>query len=60
MHCDFGGWPLIAAQIDRILKYIRGFPSVWIVRHDELAQWIRDQGIAEWTNAERFYRRPTL
>ena len=60
VHCHFGGRPLMAAQIDRILKYIRGFPDVWVVRHDELAQWIRDQGIAEWTNVERFYPRATL
>jgi peptidoglycan/xylan/chitin deacetylase (PgdA/CDA1 family) len=55
VHCHFGGRPLIAAQIDRILKYIRGFPDVWIVRHDELAQWILDNRIREWTNGERFY-----
>ncbi len=55
LHCHFGGRPLIAAQFDRILKYIRGFPDVWIVRHDELAQWVRDNGIREWTNGERFY-----
>jgi allantoinase len=55
VHCHFGGRPLIAAQIDRILKYIRGFPDVWIVRHDELAQWILDNGIREWTNGDRFY-----
>jgi len=33
--------PLMAAQVDRILKYIRGFPGAWFVRHDELAQWIK-------------------
>lgn len=55
VHCHFGGRPLIAAQIDRILKYIRGFPDVWIVRHDELAQWVLDNGIREWTNGNRFY-----
>jgi len=55
LHCHFGGRPLIAAQFDRILKYIRGFPDVWIVRHDELAQWIFDQGIQEWKNEDRFY-----
>lgn len=55
VHCHFGGRPLIAAQFDRILKYIRDFPDVWIVRHDELAQWIFNNGIKEWTNGERFY-----
>lgn len=55
VHCHFGGRPLIAAQIDRILKYIRGFPNVWIVRHDELARWVLNNKIGEWTNGQRFY-----
>ena len=55
VHCHFGGRPLIAAQVDRILKYIRGFPDIWIVRHDDLAQWILDNRIGEWTNGERFF-----
>ena len=55
VHCHFGGRPLIAAQIDRILKYIRGFPDVWIVRHDELARWVLENNIEEWTNGARFY-----
>jgi allantoinase len=55
VHCHFGGRPLIAAQFDRILKYIRGFPDVWIARHDTLAQWTLDNKIAEWTNGARFY-----
>jgi hypothetical protein len=49
----------MAAQVDRILKYIRGFPGAWFVRHDELAQWIKDNGIEEWTNQQRFFPRPT-
>jgi hypothetical protein len=24
-------------------------------RHDELAQWVLDNNIAEWTNRERFF-----
>jgi len=55
VHCHFGGRPLIAAQVDRILKYIRGFPDIWIVRHDDLAQWILNNRIGEWTNGERFF-----
>ena len=55
VHCHFGGRPLIAAQIDRILKYIRGFPEVWIVRHDELAKWVLDNKIGEWSNGARFF-----
>jgi peptidoglycan/xylan/chitin deacetylase (PgdA/CDA1 family) len=55
VHCHFGGRPLMAAQIDRILKYIRGFPGVWLVRHDELAQWVKDSNLAELTNQQRFF-----
>jgi peptidoglycan/xylan/chitin deacetylase (PgdA/CDA1 family) len=55
VHCHFGGRPLMAAQVDKILKYIKGFPNVWIVRHDELAQWIKDNEIDEWTNQKRFF-----
>jgi peptidoglycan/xylan/chitin deacetylase (PgdA/CDA1 family) len=55
VHCHFGGRPLMAAQIERVLKYIRGFPDVWLVRHDELAEWVRVNNIAEWTNRQRFF-----
>ena len=41
LHCHFGGRPLMAAQFDRILRYIHGFPDAWLVRHGELAQWIK-------------------
>jgi allantoinase len=55
VHCHFGGRPLMAAQIDRFLKYLRSFPDVWIVRHDELAQWVMDKRLREWTNEQRFF-----
>lgn len=55
VHCHFGGRPLMAAQIDRILKYIRGFSGAWLVRHDELAEWVKNNGLAEWTNQQRFF-----
>jgi hypothetical protein len=42
-------------MVDKIVKYFRGFPDVWMVRHDELAQWVRDNAIAEWTNQQRFF-----
>jgi peptidoglycan/xylan/chitin deacetylase (PgdA/CDA1 family) len=55
VHCHFGGRPLMAAVVDKVLKYIRGFPDVWIVRHDDLAQWVLDNAVAEWTNEARFF-----
>lgn len=55
VHCHFGGRPLMAAQLDGILKYISGFPNVWIVRHDVLARWALENEIREWTNQDRFF-----
>jgi peptidoglycan/xylan/chitin deacetylase (PgdA/CDA1 family) len=55
VHCHFGGRPLMAAQVDRILRYIRAYPDVWLARHDELAEWIKANKIAEWTNDRRFF-----
>ena len=55
LHCHFGGRPLMAAMLDKILKYIGDFPNIWIVRHDQLAQWVLDHEIDEWTNQARFF-----
>ena len=55
LHCHFGGRPLVAAHFDKILKYIRGFSDVWLVRHDDLAQWVLDNKIQEWSNGDRFF-----
>jgi len=55
LHCHFGGRPLMAAQFDRILKYIKAIPEVWLVRHDELAAWVKANGIREWSNEQRFF-----
>ena len=55
LHCHFGGRPLMAAQFDRILKYIKAFPAVWLVRHDELADWVKRSNVREWNNEQRFF-----
>jgi len=57
VHCHFGGRPLMAAMVDKVLGYIKSFPDVWVARHDELAQWIMDNRIEEWSNEQRFYGR---
>jgi len=54
VHGHFGGRPLVSAVVDQILSYIRGFPGVWVPRHDELAHWVNRQGIDEIGYAERF------
>jgi peptidoglycan/xylan/chitin deacetylase (PgdA/CDA1 family) len=55
VHCHFGGRPLMAAQLHKILRYIRGFPDVWIARHDDVAKWVKAEGFEEWTNQQRFF-----
>lgn len=39
VHSHFGGRPLIAAQLAKLLRYFRGFPDVWLVRHAALVDW---------------------
>jgi len=55
LHCHFGGRPLMAAQLNRILQYIKGFPGVWMGRHDELAQWVMERKLSEPPNRDRFF-----
>jgi allantoinase len=40
MHAHFGGRPLMAAVLVKILEYMKGFSRVWFARHDEMAKWI--------------------
>jgi peptidoglycan/xylan/chitin deacetylase (PgdA/CDA1 family) len=55
VHCHFGGRPLMAAQVHQILQYIRGFPNVWLGRHDTLAQWVMDRKLPDWPNKDRLF-----
>ncbi len=40
VHAHFGGRPLMSAMLTEVLQYMKGFPSVWFARHDEIARWI--------------------
>lgn len=55
VHANYGGRPLIAAMIDKFLGYMRGFPDVWVPRHDALARFVMKRGIDEWTYEQRFF-----
>ena len=46
LHSHTGGRPLVAAQIDRLLRYLKQFPEVWFVRHGALASEIAAGTIA--------------
>jgi peptidoglycan/xylan/chitin deacetylase (PgdA/CDA1 family) len=54
MHGNFGGRPLVAAMLDKLLSYIKDHPGVWVPRHDELASWINEHEIDEIDYLERF------
>lgn len=53
MHCHFGGRPLVAAVIDRILKYMKQYPDVWFASYAEIAEWIKSNGFSPHTYARR-------
>ena len=54
MHGNFGGRPLLAALLDKLLVYIKGHPGVWMPRHDELAHWVNEREIHEVGYLARF------
>jgi peptidoglycan/xylan/chitin deacetylase (PgdA/CDA1 family) len=43
VHSHFGGRPLIAAQLEKLLDTIAGSADAWLVRHDELVEWFLAQ-----------------
>jgi allantoinase len=54
LHSHTGGRPLIAAQIDRLLRHLKQFPEVWFVRHGELARTVAEGAVALPAPALRF------
>jgi allantoinase len=54
MHGNFGGRPLLAGLLDKLLTYIKGHEGVWMPRHDELAQWVNEHQIASIPYLDRF------
>jgi peptidoglycan/xylan/chitin deacetylase (PgdA/CDA1 family) len=58
MHGNFGGRPLMSAQLDKLLTHILAHDDVWMPRHDELAHWVNRHGIVDKPFTERFPRRP--
>jgi hypothetical protein len=42
LHCHFGGRPLIAAVLEKIVRHMTQFPDVWFASCDEIARWVLD------------------
>lgn len=54
MHGNFGGRPLMSAQLDKLMNYIGQHEGVWMPRHDELARWVHRHGAQETPFTQRF------
>lgn len=54
LHCHFGGRPMVMAQFERIIAYLKQFPDVWFARHEELSDWAWQQK-NELTYQSRFF-----
>ncbi len=54
-HSHSGGRPIVAAMLEKILKYFRQFPDVWFASHDALAGWAIENNVGDQvTYASRF------
>jgi peptidoglycan/xylan/chitin deacetylase (PgdA/CDA1 family) len=54
MHGNFGGRPLMSAQLDKLLGYMLSHSGVWMPKHDELAHWVNSQNLKELPFTRRF------
>lgn len=54
MHGNFGGRPLMAAQLHKLLGYILSHEGVWTPRHDQLADWVNAHGFTERSYTDRY------
>ena len=54
MHGNFGGRPLMSAQLDKLLGYIAAHEGVWMPKHDQLAHWVNQHGLTEKAYTARY------
>ena len=55
MHSHWGGRPLMAAMLQKILAHYCQFSDVWFARSTEIAQWMIDQKVDDVRYDERFF-----
>jgi peptidoglycan/xylan/chitin deacetylase (PgdA/CDA1 family) len=55
MHCHWGGRPLMAAMLHKILQYMKEFPDVWFATSGEIAEWCLEQGVEALPYKDRFF-----
>lgn len=55
LHCHFGGRPLIAAAVEKILTHVTKSPDVWFARHEELGEWALNNDMTKHAFRSRFF-----
>ena len=55
MHCHWGGRPLMAAMLQKILTHYAQFADVWFARSSEIAQWMIEQKVDDVRYDRRFF-----
>ena len=45
VHCHFGGRPLMAAMLHKILAYLRERDHVWFAQHHQVARWLLERKV---------------
>jgi len=54
-HSHFGGRPLMAAMLLKVLEYFAGFKEVWFAHHGDIVRWMVDRKIDDLSYAGRFF-----
>jgi peptidoglycan/xylan/chitin deacetylase (PgdA/CDA1 family) len=54
LHGHFGGRPLVAAQLAKLLRYFQGFSGVWMARHDAVVDAFLEAP-GDWSYRRRFF-----
>jgi peptidoglycan/xylan/chitin deacetylase (PgdA/CDA1 family) len=55
MHCHWGGRPLMAAMLQKILTHYAQFSDVWFASSTEIAQWMIEQKVDGAPYDRRFF-----
>ena len=55
MHCHWGGRPLMAAMLQKVLAHYSQFTDVWFARSSEIAQWMIAQKVDQVSYDTRFF-----
>ena len=53
LHSHVGGRPIMAAQVDKLLTYFKGFDDVWFTCPDDIIRWLEDSKIDDLAGAAK-------